>query len=120
MNKQYLISWLLIGLLVGLGFGTRAVALVSSMTPEVARWSILLTLSAASLLLATLWRPFEPYPLWARLASLLAISGWVALVAGYPLWGGGESYGLGWTFSVYLVIAGIVFEFYRQARKRTA
>ncbi len=118
MNKQYLISWLLIGFLVGLGFGTRAVALVSSMTPEVARWSILLTLSAAILLLATLWRPLEPYPLWARFASLLAISGWVALVAGYPLWGGGEFYGLGWTFSVYLVTAGIVFEFYRQARRR--
>lgn len=117
MNKHYLISWLLVGALVGLGFGTHAVASFST-TPEVARWSILLTLCATSVLLATLWRPFGSYHWPARLASLLAISGWITLVAGYPLWGGGEFYGLGWTFSVYLVIAGVVFEFYRQVGRQ--
>ncbi len=117
MNKHYLISWLLIGVFVGVGFGTHAVA-SSSTTLEVARWSILLTLCATSLLLATLWRPFESYQWWARLASLLTMSGWITLVAGYPLWGGGEFYGLGWVFSVYLVIAGVVFEFYRQVGRQ--
>ncbi|MCS6831881.1 MAG: hypothetical protein NZ749_14735, partial [bacterium] len=81
MNRHYFTSWLLIGVLAGLGFGSYTLQASSLITADIARWSILLTLTAVALLLAMLWQPSE-LPRWlGRFARLLSVSGWIVLVA---------------------------------------
>lgn len=118
MNRSSFVNWLLIGVLAGLGLSSHTLVSFPDTTADLARWSILLTVTATTVVLSTLWQPSNSPRWWLRFARLLAISGWVVLVAGYPLWVGGEFYGLSWSLSVYSVISATVLEFHRQIRRQ--
>lgn len=118
MNKFSFVDWLLMGALAGLGLSSHTLVSFPDTAADLARWSILLTVTATTVVLSILWQPSTLPRWWLRSVRLLAMSGWVVLVAGYPLWGGGEFYGLGWSLSVYSVVFATVLEFYRQVRKQ--
>ena len=116
MSQRSTVAWLSLGVLFGLLSAGLMMQKLSAPLTELGRWSLLASVWTLTLLLST-FAPVHPEFHWLRnFGSMLAVSGWVTLVAGYPLWGLGDTDDLGWAFSVYLMLGGVVIEYYRQVR----
>lgn len=116
MSQRWMTAWLSLGVLLGLLSAGLMMQKLSAPLTELGRWSLLASVWTLTLLLST-FAPVHPEFRWLQnFGSMLAVSGWVALVAGYPLWGLGDIDDLEWAFSVYLMVGGVVIEYYRQVR----
>jgi hypothetical protein len=117
MSQPSTVAWLSLGVLFGLLSAGLMMQKVPPSLAEFGQWSLLSTVWITSLLLSA-FAPLHPEFHWLRnLGPLLAVSAWVTLVAAYPLWGFGDADDLRWGFSVYLMLGGVVAEYYRQLRR---
>lgn len=116
-TKAVMASAWLLGIAAALGWSTyleaqRAEAV--SATVVVLKWAVLSLLAVLPF-----YRQYRA-PGWLMLTSVLALFGWLTIVAGYPLYVGGDYRGLAWHLTVYTVIGGIVYACFRSLDTQTA
>ncbi|GIV20573.1 MAG: hypothetical protein KatS3mg023_2324 [Armatimonadota bacterium] len=118
--KRNMASAWMMGVAISLGWLAYREAQKATSHAAGADQSIVVLLQWGSLsVLAVLpfWRLYGE-PLWLVWTSILTLFGWLTVVAGYPLYVGGNYHDFSWSLTVYAVVGAIVYAYYRSLDTR--